>query len=120
MIEIKNHIVTSSEGRMIHRLGTEVYFPSGKGSATATDAPEAFEEVDAMPAPAPDESAYRAEVERLIAERYTVGQEIQFAREKELAGADYADYLAYVEECKVRAKSAMEALAATTIPEPTE
>lgn len=90
---------------MIHRLGTEVYFPSGKGSATATDAPEAFEEVDAMPAPAPDESAYRAEVERLIAERYTVGQEIQFAREKEQAGAAYADYLAYVEQCKARAKA---------------
>lgn len=109
MIEIKNHIVTSTEGRIIHRLGSEVYFPSGKGSATATDTPESFEEVDAIPSPSPDASAYRAEVERLIAERYTVGQEIQFAREKELAGAAYADYLAYVEQCKVRAKDAMAA-----------
>ena len=53
--------------------------------------------------PAQPEGAYRAEAERLIALRYTTGQEIQFAREKE-AVEGYAAYLEYVEECKVRAR----------------
>lgn len=47
---------------------------------------------------------YRARTEALIAERYTIGQEIQFAREKDSAEG-YAAYLAYVEECKTRARA---------------
>lgn len=101
MIEIKKHVVYSTEGLKIRRKNSESFFASGKGTALPSDVPDNFEEVSS------DTYisllSYRKEVERLISERYSIGQEIQFAREKETAGDSYAEYLAYVEDCKVKA-----------------
>lgn len=100
MIQIENNQVFSTEGKHIHRPGSDVYFR--RGTVAAGDTPADFEEVDQVPQYT--KAQYNAEVERLIALRYTTGQEIQFAREQQAAGKKYADYLAYVEECKQTAK----------------
>lgn len=99
MIKIESRKVFSTEGKLVHRLGTDTYFR--KGTTLLNDMEADFEEVDAVPPYTKAE--YNAKVEELIARRYTVGQEIQFAREKSEAGAKYSAYLEYVAQCKAEA-----------------
>lgn len=103
MIQIKNRIVFSDEGKMIRRIGAEVYVTAMTTFKDETAAD--FEELDEVPKYTREE--YNREVEKLIAERYTTGQEIQFAREREEAGEKYAEYLAFIEDCKVKAKESL-------------
>ena len=100
MIQKVNGIWQSSEDAKLRRLSTGAV--GSLHAALNGDTAESFEEVSADDTPAYTREQYRAETERLIAERYTTGQEIQFAREKETADG-YTDYLAYVEQCKARA-----------------
>ena len=100
MIQKVNGIWSSSDGKKLRRISTGAV--ETLHSALPCDTAESFEELSADDTPAYTREQYRAETERLIAERYTTGQEIQFAREKESADG-YADYLAYIEQCKARA-----------------
>lgn len=100
MIQKVNGIWQSSDGKKLRRISTGAI--GTLHAALSGDTPESFEELSADDTPAYTREQYRAEVERLIAERYTTGQEIQFAREKESADG-YADYLAFVADCKARA-----------------
>lgn len=100
MIQKVNGIWQSSDGKKLRRISTGAV--GTLHGALPGDTAESFEELSADDTPAYTREQYRAEVERLIAERYTTGQEIQFAREKESADG-YTDYLAYVEQCKARA-----------------
>ena len=43
-------------------------------------------------------------MERLIALRYSYGKEIEVNRERDTRPEQFAAYMAYVEECKVRAR----------------
>ena len=99
MIRIENNQVFSDTGKMVRRKGSDNYFR--RSTSLPGYSADMFEEVDSVPAYTKGD--YDREVERLIAERYTTGQEIQFAREKEEAGEKYTEYLAYVEACKLRA-----------------
>lgn len=47
---------------------------------------------------------YEEEVERLIRERYTIGAELALHRQKDTKPEEYAEYYAFVEECKRKAK----------------
>ena len=79
-------IASDTQGMLVRRKGGNEQ-PFAKGMMLPSDTLDSFEEVD------PTELAkekytkaqYRAEVERLIAERYTTGQELQFLREEESA-----------------------------------
>lgn len=104
MVKIEKKMIFSTDGKLIHRLGTDSYFT--RSTALKTDTVEMFEDVEERPKFTKQE--YDAEVERLIAERYTTGQEIQFAREKDAAGEKYSEYLAYVEQCKAQARENLE------------
>lgn len=53
---------------------------------------------------------YVAEVERLIAERYSHGKEIEINREATTKPERFAEYLDYIEECKRRAKELLTSL----------
>ena len=99
MIRIENNQVFSDTGKMVRRKGSDNYFR--RSTSLPGYSADMFEEVDSVPTYTKGD--YDREVERLIAERYTTGQEIQFAREKEEAGEKYSEYLAYVEACKLRA-----------------
>ncbi len=100
MIQKVNGIWQSSDGKKLRRISTGAV--GTLHGALPGDTADSFEELSADDTPAYTREQYRAEVERLIAERYTTGQEIQFAREKEAADG-YTDYLAYIEQCKARA-----------------
>lgn len=101
MIQNINGVWQSSDGKKLRRISTGVI--GSLHAAIAGDTADSFEEIpDGTTAPAYTKEQYRAEVERLIADRYTIGQEIQFSREKESADG-YTDYLAYIEQCKARA-----------------
>ena len=100
MIQKVNGIWQSSDGKKLRRISTGAV--GTLHGALPGDTADSFEELSADDTPAYTKEQYRAEVERLIAERYTTGQEIQFAREKEAADG-YTDYLAYIEQCKARA-----------------
>lgn len=100
MIQKINEIWQSNDGKKLRRISTGAV--GTLHAALSGDTADSFEELSADDTPAYTREQYRAETERLIAERYTTGQEIQFAREKESADG-YADYLAYIEQCKARA-----------------
>lgn len=91
-----------TEDGFIHRIGSDIYFK--RGCVKTADVSE-YEWMTEQPKYTKEE--YNKEVERLIAEHYTKGQEIQFAREQSEAGEKYAEYLAYVENCKERAKRSL-------------
>lgn len=101
-------IASDTQGMLVRRKG-EGEQPFAKGMMLPSDTLDSFEEVD--PAELAKEkytkAQYRAEVERLIAERYTTGQELQFLREGDTAEG-YAEYLAYIETCKAEAKARLE------------
>ena len=95
--------ITAGEGKVLRRRGSQE--PSDARHATVTD-PDEWEEIDAAGQPSQTKAEYDAEVERLIALRYSYGKEIEVNRERDARPERYAAYLAYIEECKVRAKEA--------------
>ena len=95
--------ITAGEGMVLRRRGSQE--PSDARRATVAD-PEEWEEVDPADFPALSKAEYDAEVERLIALRYSYGKEIEVNRERDTKPAQFAAYMAYVEECKRQAKEA--------------
>ena len=95
--------IEAEEGKVLRRKGSEE--PSAIRQATVAD-PEEWEEVDPADFPALSKAEYDAEVERLIALRYSYGKEIEVNRERDTRPEQFAAYMAYVEECKRQAKEA--------------
>lgn len=93
--------IEAEEGKVLRRKGSEE--PSAIRQALVAD-PEQWEEIDAAGQPSQTKAEYDAEVERLIALRYSYGKEIEVNRERDSKPAQFAAYLEYVEECKVRAR----------------
>ena len=93
---------------ILHRIGSEDYPTVRRIMVNATDAAN-YEEVSVADIPAYTKAEYDAEVERLIAERYSHGKEIEVNREKEEKPERFAEYLAYVEQCKLAAKTSLAA-----------
>lgn len=93
--------IDAEEGKVLRRKGSTE--PSDNRHATVTD-PDEWEEIDAAGQPSQTKAEYDAEVERLIALRYSYGKEIEVNRERDTKPAQFAAYLEYVEECKVRAR----------------
>lgn len=93
--------IHADEGKVLRRKGSTER--SENRHATVTD-PDEWEDVDPADFPALSKAEYDAEVERLIALRYSYGKEIEVNRERDTRPEQFAAYMAYVEECKVRAK----------------
>lgn len=108
-IERGNGIVRliAAEGMGLRRKGTDAALVQDL-CTVADDAPD-WEE---LPMPANQEEAvskseYAEEVERLIALRYSHGKEIEVNREKDTKPERFAEYMAYVEECKRQAPASI-------------
>ena len=97
--------IEAEEGKVLRRKGSEE--PSAIRQATVAD-PDEWEEADPADFPALSKAEYDAEVERLIALRYSFGKEIEVNRERDTKPAQFAAYMAYVEECKRQAKDTLE------------
>lgn len=119
MIRIENKEVFSTEGRTVHRIGSDTYFK--RGTVLDNDAEADFEEVDEIPPFTKEE--YDAKVAELVRRRYSASEEFAIQRkavnlmlnpqtidaDSEVALPildDFNEYNAYVEECKVRARDA--------------
>lgn len=117
MVQIVNNRITSTEGKWIHRLGTEQYFR--RATALPADTPADFEETDAPPAYT--EAEYEERVEQLIRQRYTASQELALINnamlslampaalavsgdETERHRSEYAQYQLFRQQCKRQAK----------------
>ena len=92
--------ITAGEGKVLRRRGSQE--PSDARRATVAD-PEEWEDVAAEAIPQYSHEEYCREVERLIALRYSHGREIEVNRERESKPEQFAEYMAYVEQCKVEA-----------------
>ena len=71
--------LVAAPGKLLHLKGTAVHVPKAPVLLRRVDD---WEEVDGKPPYTDDE--YAAEVERLIALRYSTGKEIQFVHQKYL------------------------------------
>lgn len=113
MVTIQNNQVFSTEGKYIHRLGSDIYFK--KGTTLLSDDVADYEEVDEIPPYTKRE--YEDKVNELVRERYTESEEFALQRKAinaafspSVTSADssvleeYQQYNSYVEECKIRAK----------------
>lgn len=50
------------------------------------------------------EKLYESEIIRRIRERYTINQELAILRQRDMKPKEFADYNAYVEQCKAEVK----------------
>lgn len=57
--------------------------------------------------PLTDEQRYAAEVERMVRMRYSLSDELGLLRQRESKPEEFAEYYAYVEQCKAVAKAAL-------------
>lgn len=96
--------IEAAPGCVLHRVGSEDWTPQKQ--AVVAD-PEEWEEVTEGDVPAYSKAEYDAEVERLIALRYSHGKEIEVNRERETRPERFEAYLAYVEACKAQAREAL-------------
>lgn len=92
---------------ILHRVGSDDYTPIRH---TTAKAPDAWEEIAVGDIPPYNEAEYKATVEELIRERYTASDEfalinnVMGGNTTENRRSEYAEYQAYREECKQRAK----------------
>lgn len=101
-------MVSAAEGCVLRRVGSE----DGAHVRQAVVAdPGEWEEIAEEDVPAYSKAEYDAEVERLIALRYSHGKEIEVNRERETRPERFEAYLAYVEACKAQAREALMAVA---------
>lgn len=104
MIVIENNEVYSTEGKPIKDLKTGAII--GKSQVLPTAKVEDYEELDEEPKYS--EAQYKAKVQELIAEKYSIGDELALINnlkgDKDEYLIEYDEYMKYREECKVRAK----------------
>lgn len=117
MIQIENQQAHSTDGKHIHRIGSDTYFRRGTVLQGETEAD--FEEVDAVPSMTKAE--YDARVAALVRQRYSESEEFAIQRkamnlllnpepvneegfDPTQTLAEFNAYNAYVEQCKLQAK----------------
>ncbi len=101
MIQYNNHRITSDSGKYVRRISDGL---TATAIAAMTYNADDYEEVDEMPVTI-DEAAYKAAVERLIRERYTVADELGILRQRDTKPEEFAAYNAFAEACKAQAKA---------------
>lgn len=101
MIQYENHRITSDSGKYVRRRSDGL---TAKAIAAMTYNADDYEEVDELPV-AFDETAYKAAVERLIRERYSVADELGILRQRDTKFEEYAEYYAFAEQCKAQARA---------------
>lgn len=94
--------IDTDADHILHRIGSDDY--SVIRHAMVKN-PNDWEEIAVADIPPYTKAQYDAEVERLIAERYSHGKEIEVNREHDSKPERFAEYLAYIDHCKQQAKA---------------
>lgn len=113
-LSINMWVLDTDKAHILHRIGSDDY--TENHHATVKD-PEEWEEIAVADIPPYTEAEYKAKVEELIRERYSASDEFALinnvmSEATEKRQNEYAEYQAYREECKRRAKEEL-----TTKPE---
>lgn len=96
--------IVAAEGKWLHRIGTEAYFQRAiMGKNGTAD----FEEVDEVPKYT--DAEYSERVNALIRERYSDSEELSILRQRDEKPTQFAEYFAFCEDCKKRAKAELNA-----------
>ena len=96
--------IVAAEGKWLHRIGTEAYF---KRAIIGNNGTADIEEVDEVPKYT--DAEYSERVNALIRERYSDSEELSILRQRDEKPTQFAEYYAYCEECKSRAKAELSA-----------
>ena len=99
--------IVAAEGKWLHRIGTEAYF---KRAIMGKNGTADFEEVDEVPKYT--DAEYSERVNALIRERYSDSEELSILRQRDEKPSQFAEYFAFCEECKSRAKAELSARSA--------
>lgn len=104
MIVIENNEVYSDEGKVIKDLKTGAII--GRSQVLPDATIEDFEEIDEEPKYSEEE--YKLKVQELIAEKYSLSDEIALINnlkgDKDEYFIEYDEYMKYREECKAKAR----------------
>lgn len=103
-MEIIGKEIVAAEGMWLHRIGTEAYF---KRAIVGSNGADDFEEVAEVPKYT--DAEYSERVNALIRERYDESAELAILRQRDEKPERFAEYFAFCEECKVRAKAELSA-----------
>lgn len=103
MIKIQNKQVFSTEGKFVHRIGTDTYFR--RGTLLKNDTVDDFEEVDEIPPYT--QADYEEKVNELIRARYSVSQELAILRQRDTKPDEFDDYNTFAERCKAEARQTL-------------
>lgn len=100
--------LTTDADHILHRKGSEDYSERRRLTLPASALPD-WEELPVADIPPYTEAEYKAKVEALIRERYSISDELALinnvmAAVTEKRQSEYAAYQEYREECKRRAK----------------
>lgn len=104
MIKIEKGQVFSDDGKLVKDLKTGVV--EKRHTARKDSTPEGYAEVDEKPKYTDEQ--YRAKVQELIAQRYSIEDELAIQRQKESKYLEWQEYDAFCEECKIRAREELE------------
>lgn len=99
--------IVAAEGKWLHRIGTEAYF---KRAIMGKNGTADIEEVDEVPKFT--DAEYSERVNALIRERYSESAELSILRQRDEKPTQFAEYFAFCEESKSRAKAELSARSA--------
>lgn len=93
----------TDEAHILHRIGSDSYSTLRHTTVRPEDV-EQYEEIAVADIPRPTKAEYKAKVVELIRTRYDQDDENGILRQRDSKPEEFAQYNAYVEQCKSRAK----------------
>lgn len=100
----------SADGHILHRKGSEDYTPLRHARVVNPDEWEEISEDEAtsLTAARTAEAAYKQRIITLIRARYDQDDETAILRQRDTKPDEFAEYNAFVEECKSKARAEVE------------
>lgn len=100
----------SADGHILHRIGSDDYTTLHHARATSPDEWEEISEGEAtsLTAAREAEAAYKQRIIALIRARYDQDDETAILRQRDTKPDEFAEYNAFVEDCKARARAEVE------------
>lgn len=94
--------LTTDADHILHRIGTDDYTDNRR--ATVSD-PDQWEEIPVADIPPYAKEEYKAKIVSLVREKYDLDDECAILRQRDTKPGEFAEYNAYVEQCKAAAKT---------------
>lgn len=91
----------TDQGHILHRVGSDDYTEIRH---TMVKDPDAWEEIAVADIPPYTKAEYKAKIVELIRQRYNQDDENGILRQRDSKPEEFAEYNAYVEQCKAEAR----------------